>query len=296
MLQSTLMSNPLDEQTRFVTCYCQRCNGGIEFDSTQLDPDEKRSIECPHCKQTTDIFVPPDPFEPIMGQRCIMEYLKGIIEKSQRRKTAVPHVLIEGAAQCGKTTLALCFCNALIESFPGGFKALKASELGTFNNLISFLVQRKPGELIFLDDIESADESILPTLATAMADFKIILGPNISEIPHFVAVATANTESNLPPLIRRCFPEIVKLEQYSEEDISRYATRVAQVNHLGIDEETLPLFCAACASPAQVRKLMERARTYLKTRNSGNMITKEVMAGITETTETRANNEAVQQK
>ena len=285
------MSNPLDEQNRFVTCHCQHCKGGIEFDGTRLDPGEKRSIECPHCKKPTEIFVPPpsalppDHFDPFVGQRHLKERLRGIIEKSQREKTTVPHVLIEGDAQCGKTTLALCFCNALIASFPGNLKALRAAELGTFNNTVSFLTQRAPGELIFLDELESADESIRPTLAGAMADFKIDLGPQAMELSRFVVVATARTESNLPPLLRSCFAEIVKIEQYSKVDISEYTTQAAQANSLGISQEAVALFCTGCSSPAQVLKLMERARLSLKAQHSDGLITKEVMAGIMETTE-----------
>ncbi|MDR3413992.1 MAG: HNH endonuclease [Formivibrio sp.] len=42
----------------FVTCQCQHCDGGIEFDASDFAKDETRAVECPHCKTDTTIFVP----------------------------------------------------------------------------------------------------------------------------------------------------------------------------------------------------------------------------------------------
>lgn len=53
---------------RYVTCRCQYCDGGIEFDASQLDKGETRTVECPHCQLETTIFVPraqpPPPIPP----------------------------------------------------------------------------------------------------------------------------------------------------------------------------------------------------------------------------------------
>jgi len=39
---------------RFVTCRCQHCNGGIEFDMHQLS-EENSIVACPHCGQETEL-------------------------------------------------------------------------------------------------------------------------------------------------------------------------------------------------------------------------------------------------
>jgi len=52
------MSNPPNELPRYVTCRCQHCDGHIEFDASGLREGETRRIECPHCQQNTNIFVP----------------------------------------------------------------------------------------------------------------------------------------------------------------------------------------------------------------------------------------------
>jgi len=42
----------------FVTCQCRHCDGHIEFDASDFAKGETRTVECPHCKLETIIFVP----------------------------------------------------------------------------------------------------------------------------------------------------------------------------------------------------------------------------------------------
>jgi hypothetical protein len=43
---------------RYVTCHCEYCNGGIEFDANDLKGVKTTTVECPHCHMETIIFVP----------------------------------------------------------------------------------------------------------------------------------------------------------------------------------------------------------------------------------------------
>src|SRR5262245_51455586 len=45
-------------QPYYVTCRCENCDGGIEFDAKQLEGDESRIVECPHCHLETSVYVP----------------------------------------------------------------------------------------------------------------------------------------------------------------------------------------------------------------------------------------------
>ena len=42
----------------YVTCCCQHCDKGIEFDASDFEEGETRTVECPHCKLETIIFAP----------------------------------------------------------------------------------------------------------------------------------------------------------------------------------------------------------------------------------------------
>jgi len=43
----------------YVTCRCQHCDKGIEFDASGFAKGETQTINCPHCGLETMLFVPP---------------------------------------------------------------------------------------------------------------------------------------------------------------------------------------------------------------------------------------------
>jgi len=43
--------------SNYATCHCQHCNGGIEFDASDFEKGETRTVECPHCQLETTISV-----------------------------------------------------------------------------------------------------------------------------------------------------------------------------------------------------------------------------------------------
>jgi hypothetical protein len=57
------MAEPPSEnlEPRFVTCLCEHCHGGIEFDVAQLGGRSALTISCPHCAQETTLQEPPPP-------------------------------------------------------------------------------------------------------------------------------------------------------------------------------------------------------------------------------------------
>ena len=41
-----------------VTCDCQHCAQGIQFDSASFGTGETRAVDCPHCGIVTHLYVP----------------------------------------------------------------------------------------------------------------------------------------------------------------------------------------------------------------------------------------------
>ena len=48
----------MNDSPQYVTCHCQHCDGGIEFDASDFEKGESRAVECPHCLVETIICVP----------------------------------------------------------------------------------------------------------------------------------------------------------------------------------------------------------------------------------------------
>ncbi len=53
------MSDDNSRLPTYVVCRCQNCDGHIEFDASDFDSGETRTVECPHCHLKTNIFVSP---------------------------------------------------------------------------------------------------------------------------------------------------------------------------------------------------------------------------------------------
>jgi hypothetical protein len=51
----------------YVTCRCQFCDKGIEFDASTFEKGETRTVPCPHCGLETIIFVPEQKVPPVIN-------------------------------------------------------------------------------------------------------------------------------------------------------------------------------------------------------------------------------------
>jgi Holliday junction resolvasome RuvABC ATP-dependent DNA helicase subunit len=75
----------------YVTCHCQFCGGGIEFDANNLEEGETRVVPCPHCGKETILdaatslsteAIPDDPaeLENMYSHRVYVHSIKELIE------------------------------------------------------------------------------------------------------------------------------------------------------------------------------------------------------------------------
>jgi hypothetical protein len=59
------MSEQSEITPRWLKCFCQHCNGEIEFDANALQGEAKMA-DCPHCHRGTVIFETPPPVIPAL--------------------------------------------------------------------------------------------------------------------------------------------------------------------------------------------------------------------------------------
>src|ERR1700739_2566670 len=94
------MNQPLNEP-RFVTCPCQHCNGGIEFDANEFDVDEIREVECPHCHSGTIVFTPVLSTNPDAD----LSWLRTIVRRAARKmEIQIDDRVVELIACCSRET------------------------------------------------------------------------------------------------------------------------------------------------------------------------------------------------
>lgn len=76
----------MSNEPQFVTCPCQVCAGNIEFDPSGFENNETCTVECPHCKMETILFVPQSQssktpvFRPTLTPDQVVSFLKTIFQ------------------------------------------------------------------------------------------------------------------------------------------------------------------------------------------------------------------------
>lgn len=53
----------------YVRCFCQQCGQPIEFDGSQFEEREMRTVSCPHCGKEAVLFIPQPEAEPVPAQQ-----------------------------------------------------------------------------------------------------------------------------------------------------------------------------------------------------------------------------------
>jgi hypothetical protein len=101
---------------RFVTCPCQFCNGGIEFDASDFAKGETRAVECPHCKSETLIFVPLSPKAPKSAQNAASSAKPNLpaTKPSPSRKYMFNVNITSRATAAFFATTTLCLASILV--------------------------------------------------------------------------------------------------------------------------------------------------------------------------------------
>lgn len=102
----------------YVTCHCQFCGGGIEFDASGFEAGEILTVECPHCHKKTSCDVQmekrlsklnrltPKLLSDFIGQNRVKARLELATAAAKRRRESLGHVLLIGSPGSGKATLA----------------------------------------------------------------------------------------------------------------------------------------------------------------------------------------------
>jgi Holliday junction resolvasome RuvABC ATP-dependent DNA helicase subunit len=281
------MSNPSNEP-HFVTCRCQHCGGGIEFDASDFEKGETRTVECPHCHLETVISVPPLNVPPILIKDCFSEFigqqrakdrLKKLIDESQTSQGMIQNLILSAPQGYGKTALAVYTAKGLMERFKIKVRFLSGLQIKNLEQLYIFFSHLEDRDLILLDDIDQMNEGLLFCIKQMMIDFKIYVGESEFNLPHFRIIATLTDKSKLPAVVLICFPEIIEFQAYSQDEMKAIAAHFALKSNLAIDNDALNEISGFCEQPNSAANTIEFIRVYMRARNLGNLITSEILFG-----------------
>jgi Holliday junction DNA helicase RuvB len=211
-----------------------------------------------------------DPLRPTtlaeyIGQAPVKEALTVAIGAAKKEGRTLDHILVNGPPGLGKTTLARIIAHEMSAELQTSIgSSLKTS--GDIRGLIGRV--RKPGTLVFIDEIhrvsKAASEVLYPVMEDGLLLFMVDKGSPIElNIPALTLIgATTNMGALAQPFVDR-FGLQFQLEYYSPDEMIDLA--LINTEKMGIDyrQDALEAVIARSRStPRVLNRLLRRLKDY----------------------------------
>lgn len=199
----------------------------------------------------------PSTFADVVGQHDAVENLMLACSAAKGRGEMPGHMLLEGPAGTGKTTLALCVSRALGK---GRMVPLFGGYLHSAKDLLPTLMDARKGDVIFIDEIHRMFRPVQELLFPVMEDGTLALGMGSAlRLPPITIVgATTDPGRLLTPMLDR-FSLIVRLSLYDVADLVTIATHGAAAWGVKLDDDAAAAIGAAAEGVPRVALRLVRA-------------------------------------
>lgn len=209
-----------------------------------------------------------------IGQKALKEVLDIAIKAAQSRREPLDHLLLYGPPGLGKTTMALI----LAQEMGVQCKITTAPALERPRDIAGLLVNLKPGDVLFIDEIHRlprvTEEILYPAMEDARLDITIGKGQSartrsIALQPFTLVGATTRVGALTSPLRDR-FGLIQRLRFYEIDELTAIVQRTAQV----LKTDIIPAGATEIArrargTPRIANRLLKRVRDYVEVKASG---------------------------
>ncbi len=229
--------------------------------------------------QTPAAIAPEDTLRPqrlqdYIGQASLKEVLGIAIQAAQSRQEPLDHLLLYGPPGLGKTTMALI----LAQEMGVTCKITTAPALERPRDIAGLLVNLKPGDVLFIDEIHRlprvTEEILYPAMEDSRLDITIGKGQSartrsIPLCPFTLVGATTRVGALSSPLRDR-FGLIQRLRFYEIDELKPIVLRTADVLKTPIEPAGAEEIARrARGTPRIANRLLRRVRDYAEVKRAG---------------------------
>ncbi|MFV1957463.1 MAG: Holliday junction branch migration DNA helicase RuvB [bacterium] len=231
--------------------------------------DEERFITPVRVPEEADYEadIRPRMLDEYIGQTKVKENLRVFIEAAKERREPLDHVLLYGPPGLGKTTLAHILGNELgVEVMGTSGPAMERS-----GDLAAILTNLEERGVLFVDEIHRMNRTVEEVLYPAMEDFTLDLiigkGPGARtvklDLPGFTLVGATTRMGMLSSPFRDRFGVVVRLDFYTDEELTRIVERAASILKITIEPEAAKEIAGRSrGTPRVANRLLRRTRDF----------------------------------
>ncbi|RAM52920.1 MAG: Holliday junction branch migration DNA helicase RuvB [Hapalosiphonaceae cyanobacterium JJU2] len=214
----------------------------------------------------------PHRFADYIGQKDLKDVLEIAIKAAKSRGEVLDHLLLYGPPGLGKTTMAMI----LAAEMGVNYKITSAPALERPRDIVGLLVNQKPGDVLFIDEIHRLSRMTEEILYPAMEDYRldITVGKGSSartrSIPlaKFTLVGATTRVGALTSPLRDRFGLVQKLRFYEVEELSLIVQRSAELLKTSITKDgATEIARRSRGTPRIANRLLKRVRDYAEVKS-----------------------------